>query len=60
MTDVAEHGSRTHVFNLSELGRARYTAARVLWRQAQAEFEKSFGATRAKALRAELFAVPAG
>jgi DNA-binding MarR family transcriptional regulator len=60
VTGAAEHDSRTHVFNLSEAGRERYAAARVHWRQAQAEFEKSFGASRAKALRSELFAVPAG
>ncbi|CAB3791507.1 MarR family winged helix-turn-helix transcriptional regulator [Pararobbsia alpina] len=59
VTGTAEQSSRTHVFTLSDAGRERYQTARVLWRQAQAEFEKSYGASRAKALRTELFAVSA-
>lgn len=58
VTGTAEHDSRTHVFTLSETGRKKFAEARLLWRVAQDEFEGSFGSTRAKALRMELFAVP--
>ena len=58
VTGSAEYDSRTHVFNLSDAGRAKFAQARELWRLAQDEFESSYGATRAKALRKELFAVP--
>lgn len=58
VTGAAEHDSRTHVFSLSETGRAKFAQARDLWRAAQNEFEGSFGSSRAKALRQELFAVP--
>jgi DNA-binding MarR family transcriptional regulator len=57
VTGTAEQSSRTHVLHLSEAGEARYRKARELWRLAQAEFEESYGASRAKALREELFAV---
>jgi DNA-binding MarR family transcriptional regulator len=58
VTSSAEHDTRTHVFNLSETGRKKFAEARELWRVAQDEFEGTFGASRAKALRKELFAVP--
>ncbi|RKP49729.1 MarR family winged helix-turn-helix transcriptional regulator [Pararobbsia silviterrae] len=58
VTGTAEHDSRTHVFNLSDAGRAKFGEARECWRVAQHEFEASFGSARAKALRSELFAVP--
>jgi DNA-binding MarR family transcriptional regulator len=57
VSSVAEERTRTHVLQLSEAGRARYQIARGLWQQAQAEFEKVYGTSRAKALRTELFAV---
>jgi DNA-binding MarR family transcriptional regulator len=57
VSGTADQGSRAHVFNLSDAGRERYQTARGLWRHAQAEFEKSYGTSRAKALRTELFAV---
>jgi DNA-binding MarR family transcriptional regulator len=57
VTGTAEQSSRAHVLTLSDAGHERYGAARALWREAQAEFEKSYGANRAKALRTELFAV---
>jgi DNA-binding MarR family transcriptional regulator len=57
VSGTGEQGSRAHVFNLSDAGRDRYQTARVLWHQAQDEFEKSYGTSRAKALRKELFAV---
>ena len=58
VTGFTEHDSRTHMFNLSENGRAKYLEARELWRIAQSEFEDSFGSSRARALRKELFAIP--
>lgn len=53
----AQHDSRTHLFRLTEKGEAIFDRAVIAWRTAQDEFEKTFGRARAKALRAELFAI---
>ncbi|HTJ94070.1 MAG TPA: MarR family winged helix-turn-helix transcriptional regulator [Pararobbsia sp.] len=58
VTGSAAHDTRTHVFNLSDAGRKKFGEARELWRVAQTEFEDTYGESRAKALRKELFAVP--
>lgn len=45
---------RSKELSLTRLGAARQRAASNAWREAQAQFEKAFGANRAKALRALL------
>jgi len=46
--------SRKMVFTLTEEGRKKYAEAHEHWLLAQAEFDASFGKTRADAMRAEL------
>jgi DNA-binding MarR family transcriptional regulator len=43
--------------SLTDAGETRLVAARLLWRAAQEEFERRFGAERAAGLRRELFAM---
>jgi DNA-binding MarR family transcriptional regulator len=43
--------------SLTEAGEAKLVDARLLWRAAQEEFERRFGAQRAADLRRELFAM---
>jgi DNA-binding MarR family transcriptional regulator len=59
ITTASETDARTFVFSLSESGQRKLDDAYVAWKNAQNEFEKGFGRDRAKALRAELFSVPA-
>jgi DNA-binding MarR family transcriptional regulator len=47
---------RRHV-KLTKKGRQRYAAARPLWQDAQARFEKSFGEPESAALRATLLGI---
>lgn len=46
--------TRKLVFTLTEEGQQKYAEAHEHWMQAQAEFDASFGKTRADAMRAEL------
>jgi len=46
--------SRKLVFTLTDEGRQKYAEAHQHWLRAQAEFDASFGKTRAEAMRAEL------
>jgi DNA-binding MarR family transcriptional regulator len=48
---------RSKEVRLTKAGAERLRAARKLWREAQTNFEKTFGAERAAALRGELRAV---
>jgi DNA-binding MarR family transcriptional regulator len=57
LTAAAEHDTRTLVYRLSASGLRRYDKAHALWQEAQAEFEQLMKRDRAKALRAELFAL---
>ncbi len=57
LTAAAEHDTRTLVYRLSAAGARRYEKAHALWLEAQAEFEQHMKRDRAKALRAELFAL---
>lgn len=54
---ASEHDTRVLVYRLSAAGLRRYEKAHVLWQDAQAEFEQYIKRDRAKALRAELFAL---
>lgn len=54
---AAEHDTRTLVYRLSASGARRYEKAHALWVDAQAEFEQYMKRDRARALRAELFAL---
>ncbi|QBR00216.1 MarR family winged helix-turn-helix transcriptional regulator [Paraburkholderia pallida] len=54
---AAEHDTRTLVYRLSASGARRYEKAHALWLDAQAEFEQYMKRDRARALRAELFAI---
>ncbi|MCG5077692.1 MarR family winged helix-turn-helix transcriptional regulator [Paraburkholderia tagetis] len=54
---AAEHDTRTLVYRLSADGARRYEKAHTLWLDAQAEFEQHMKRDRARALRAELFAL---
>lgn len=51
------HDTRTLVYRLSTSGVRRYEKAHALWLDAQTEFEQYMKRDRAKALRAELFAL---
>jgi DNA-binding MarR family transcriptional regulator len=53
----SEGKSRELALTLTEAGEAKLVAARLRWRAAQEEFERSFGAQRAASLRHELFAM---
>jgi DNA-binding MarR family transcriptional regulator len=57
LTAAAEHDTRTLIYRLSAAGLRRYDKAHGLWLDAQAEFEQHLKRDRAKALRAELFAL---
>ena len=50
---------RSKELHLTKAGSERLRAARKLWREAQTNFEKAFGAERAASLRSELRAVVA-
>jgi len=54
---AASHDTRMRTFRLSAAGRRRFDKAHALWLDAQAEFEQYLKRDRAKALRAELFAL---
>lgn len=56
----AETDRRRKEVRLTPRGRARLAQARPLWRRAQADFERHFGAAEAAAMRAMLRAVPQG
>ncbi|TKC88397.1 winged helix-turn-helix transcriptional regulator [Trinickia terrae] len=55
----SEQDSRTFLLSLSPEGEKVFDEAVVAWRAAQDEFEKKFGRSRAKSLRAELFSMTA-
>lgn len=57
VASASQQDTRMLVYRLSTGGRRRYERARVLWQDAQAEFEQHLKRDRAKALRAELFAL---
>ena len=54
---AAAHDSRALAFRLSAAGRRRFEKAYAMWLDAQAEFGLYLKRDRAKALRAELFAL---
>jgi DNA-binding MarR family transcriptional regulator len=54
---ASEQDTRMLVYRLSANGQRRYERAHALWQDAQAEFEQHLKRDRAKALRAELFAL---
>ena len=55
-----KHDGRTRVIHLTEAGEARLKAATVRWKEAQKEFEASFGGNEAAALRSMLTRVIEG
>jgi len=57
VANTSEQDTRMLVYRLSAGGQRRYERARELWQDAQAEFEQHLKRDRAKALRAELFAL---
>lgn len=59
-TRPAAHDARVLSLALSDAGALRLEAARSHWREAQAEFEHTFGRQRAALLRGELFAITHG
>jgi DNA-binding MarR family transcriptional regulator len=59
VTEASAQDARSHVFSLSERGRAKFDLACDAWQAAQNEFEKGYGRERAKTLRTELFSISA-
>ena len=57
VANTSEQDTRMLVYRLSASGQRRYERAHALWQDAQAEFEQHLKRDRAKALRAELFAL---
>ncbi|WP_322012350.1 MarR family winged helix-turn-helix transcriptional regulator [Paraburkholderia sp. J12] len=57
LATASDYDTRVLVYRLSASGQRRYEKAHALWQQAQAEFEQHLKRDRAKALRAELFAL---
>ncbi len=57
LAEPAEYDARAFSYRLSASGQRRYEKAHGLWSAAQAEFEQYLKRDRAKALRAELFAL---
>ncbi|WP_322062629.1 MarR family winged helix-turn-helix transcriptional regulator [Paraburkholderia sp. J63] len=57
LASASGHDTRTLVYCLSTSGVRRYEKAHALWLDAQTEFEQYMKRDRAKALRAELFAL---
>lgn len=57
VTKPSEQDSRMFLLSLSAAGEKIFDQAVIAWRAAQDEFEKKFGRSRAKALRAELFSM---
>jgi DNA-binding MarR family transcriptional regulator len=57
LSRIGEAKSRELALSLTEAGEVKLVAARLLWRAAQDEFERRFGAQRAASLRRELFAM---
>jgi DNA-binding MarR family transcriptional regulator len=54
-----EDDRRIRMISITGTGSKKLKAARIKWREAQAEFERRFGAERAATLRAELRAAAA-
>jgi DNA-binding MarR family transcriptional regulator len=54
---VSEQDTRAHTLNLTKQGVRTFDRAKRAWQCAQKEFERQFGESRAKALRAELFSL---
>lgn len=50
---------RIRMISITAIGRKKLAAAKIKWREAQAEFEQKFGADRAERLRIELRAAAA-
>jgi DNA-binding MarR family transcriptional regulator len=57
LTATSAHDTRVLVYRLSASGMRRFEKAYALWQAAQSEFEQFLKRDRAKALRAELFAL---
>lgn len=57
LASAVPHDPRMLAFRLSASGQRRFEKAYALWLDAQAEFEQHLKHDRAKALRAELFAL---
>lgn len=57
---ASENDRRRKLVELTDRGRERLAAARPHWREAQAAFEKHFGARQAAAMRSLLRQVPTG
>ncbi|WP_179401318.1 MarR family winged helix-turn-helix transcriptional regulator [Burkholderia guangdongensis] len=55
----SESDARAHSLNLTKEGQRIFGKAKIAWKAAQDEFESTFGRTRSKALRGELFSLTA-
>jgi DNA-binding MarR family transcriptional regulator len=53
----SETDRRSKLVALTPAGKAKLAEARVLWRKAQKEFERAFGADEARLLRSQLLAI---